>query len=255
MKRTAHFAALSALILAAFAAQAIQEEGLVLYFPFDEGAGDTAKDLSDSELVGALNGAAWSEDGQNGWCVEFDAAGDHILIDPTPILDLTDALTITVWIHPTQDQGDSSIMGRRNAGNQGGHAMQWSSQFTGSPQIETWWHKGGWNGTRNKQSISPPLNEWHYIAAVYDGTEARQYINNELDATVPVAAPLDSIEVPYRIGQGQTNLTSMIGRMDEVAIYNRALSLDDLKENMANSGLSVSPKGKAAEIWARLKRR
>ena len=50
-------------------------------------------------------------------------------------------------------------------------------------------------------------------------------------------------------------MTSMMGRMDEIAIYNRALSLDDLQENMANSGLSVTPKGKAAETWARLKRR
>ncbi|MDE0022447.1 MAG: LamG domain-containing protein [Candidatus Poribacteria bacterium] len=246
---------ITALVMTAWTALAIQEDGLVLYFPFDEGAGDMAGDLSGSELVGVLNGVNWSDEGLKDGCVEFDEAGDHILIDPTPILDLTEELTITVWIHPTQDQDDSSIMGRRNAGNQGGHAMQWSSQFTGSPQIETWWHKGGWNGTRNKQSISPPLNEWHYIAAVYDGTEARQYINNELDATVPVAAPLDSIDIPYRIGQGQTNLKSMMGRMDEVAIYNRALSLDDLQENMTNSGLSVSPKGKAAEIWGRLKRR
>ena len=246
---------ITALVMTAWTALAIQEDGLVLYFPFDEGAGDTAGDLSGSELVGVLNGVKWSEDGLKDGCVEFDEEGDHILIDPTPILDLTEELTITVWIHPTQDQDDSSIMGRRNADNRGGHAMQWSSRFTGSPQIETWWHKGGWNGTRNKQSISPPLNEWHYIAAVYDGTEARQYINNELDATVPVAAPLDSIDIPYRIGQGQTNLKSMMGRMDEVAIYNRALSLGDLQENMANSGLSVTPNGKAAEIWGRLKRR
>ncbi len=246
---------LAALVMTAWTAQAIQEDGLVLYFPFDEGAGDTANDLSESELVGTLNGVGWSKDGQNGGCVIFDAPGDHILIDPTPILDLTEELTITVWIYPTQDQGDSSIMGRRNAGNQGGHAMQWSSQFTGRPQIETWWHKGGWNGTRDRQDISPPLNKWHYIAAVYDGAKARQYINNGVDAEVAVAAPLDSIEVPYRIGQGQTGLTSMMGRMDEIAIYNRALTLGDLEENMANSGLSVSPKGKAASTWARLKRR
>lgn len=245
---------LTALAMTTFAAQAIQEDGLVLYFPFEKDAGGTAEDMSESGLIGAMNGVDWSEDGVKDGCVVFDEAGDHILIDPTPILDLTDELTITVWIYPTQDQDDSSIMGRRNAGNQGGHAMQWSSQFTGRPQIETWWHKGGWNGTRDRQDISPPLNKWHYIAAVYDGAEARQYINNGLDAEVQVAAPLDSIEIPYRIGQAQTNLTSMMGRMDEIAIYNRALSLDDLEDNM-KSALSVSPKGKAAATWARLKRR
>ena len=250
MKRAA---ILAAIICAAATANAIQEEGLVLYFPFEEGEGETTADMSDSGLIGNLNGVLWSENGHAGKCVEFTAAAAHIEIDPTPILDLTEALTITVWIHPIEDQGDSSIMGRRNNGNQGGHAMQWSSQFTGAPQIETWWHKGGWNGTRNNQTISPEIGEWHYIAAVYDGNEARQYINNELDASVAVAAPLDSIEIPYRIGQGQTGLTSMIGFMDEIAIYNRALTLDDLEENMAQSGLAVSPKNKAAETWGRLK--
>ncbi len=55
---------ITALVMTAWTALAIQEDGLVLYFPFDEGAGDMAGDLSGSELVGVLNGVNWSEEGQ-----------------------------------------------------------------------------------------------------------------------------------------------------------------------------------------------
>ncbi|MDA1191405.1 MAG: LamG domain-containing protein [Candidatus Poribacteria bacterium] len=252
MKTAISMFALAAITVSTWA---ISEKGLVLYLPFEEGQGDTTQDLSPSGLTAMIGGAAWSNDGKLGPCALFETAGAFVEAPAAPELDLTEALTIALWINPVQSQPDSGILGRRNAGNTGGYAMQWSAQFTGSPQIETWLYTAAWNGTRQKQSISPNLDEWHYIASVFDGSMLRQYINMELDTEMPVAAPLNSVPETLRIGGGSTGISPMMGRMDELTIYNRALTAAELEFNMNNSGLDVSAKGRLATTWSAIKRR
>jgi len=124
---------------------AIDDPSLVLYCPFEEGAGDTTQDQA-SGLVGAFNGAEWTKEGKIGNAVEFDAAGDSIEFPEDPVLDITDEITMEAWVLPNQVQADSGIMGRRTAANAGGYCMQWTNAM-----IETWIHIGGWQGTRDRQ--------------------------------------------------------------------------------------------------------
>lgn len=231
------------------------DKDLMMYLPFDEDVGDTSMDVSGNNLEAVLQGATWSKDGKFGSCIHIDAATKFAEVAAVPELDITDALTMQAWFLPEESQGDSSLMGRRTAGNVGNYCLQWSAQFTGAPQIETWININGWQGSRNKQTIKPALNEWHHVATTYDGDMIRQYIDGELDiAYTPPAGEINSVDVVFRIGQGQTNLGSMIGSVDEVAIYSRALSEDEINADM-NKGVffDVSPGGKLATTWADLK--
>ncbi|MCG9127798.1 LamG domain-containing protein [Candidatus Poribacteria bacterium] len=146
-------------------------------------------------------------------------------------------------------------MGRRTAGNKGGYCHQWSAQFTGAPQIETWIDIGGWQGTRNKQTIKPTLKEWHHVATTYDGDMIRQYIDGKLDVEFkPPVGKITSVDTVFRIGNGQTGLAGMVGMVDEVAVYSRALSEDEINSDMNNGVFfDVSPGGKLATIWADMK--
>lgn len=232
------------------------DKDLMLYLPFDEGQGEKSMDASGNELEAMLHGATWSKDGKIGGCIHLPDSGKYVEIASVPELDITDEITIAAWFLPEQDQGDSNLMGRRTPANVGGYVLQWSSQFTGAPQIETWIHIGGFQGTRKKQTIKPKLGEWHHVASTYDGNIIKQYIDGKLD--VEFDAPngkITSVDIVFRIGKSQTGLAGTVGYVDEVAIYKRALSEDEINSDMNNGVFfDVTPKGKLATTWANLKK-
>ena len=132
--------------------------------------------------------------------------------------------------------------------------MQWSG-FGNAAKIETWIGLPGWKGTRDIQKIAPRLKEWHHVVAIYDGKMIKQYIDGKLDASVAGGGEIASQDVEFRVGQAQTGLPSMTGKIDEVAVYDRALDLDEIKSDMKNGVyFAVDSKGKLATTWAHLKK-
>ncbi len=231
------------------------DKALMMYLSFDEGTGDKAKDASGNNLEATLNGATWSKDGKIGGCIHLANTEQFVEVDAVPELDITDELTIQAWFFPEQNQGDSNLMGRRTPANKGGYCLQWSSVHTGSPQIETWIDTAGFKGTRREQTIKPALNEWHHVASTFDGEMIRQYIDGKLDVAYKLAGKINSVDVVFRIGKSQTGLSGTVCLVDEVAIYNRALSEDEINQDMNNGVLfAVDPGGKLATTWANLKK-
>ena len=83
----------------------------------------------------------------------------------------------------------------------------------------------------------------------------RQYIDGKLDVEFETPkGKINSIEVVFRIGKAQTGLKGMIGLVDEVAIYDRALTVEEINQDMENGVyFAVSPKDKLATTWGKLK--
>ena len=237
-------------------AQALNDDpALKLYFTFDDGAGDKVEDQSQSGLKGLLMGKAkLVKDGKFGGAVEMSDANCKIVVDATKELDITKEVTMAAWIFPLENQNDSNVIGLRTAGNAGGYCMQWSG-FGNAAKIETWIGLPGWKGTRDEQKIEPKLKEWHHVVATYDGKDIKQYIDGKLDTSVAGGGEIASQDVAFHVGQAQTGLPSMFGKIDEVAVYDRALDLDEIKSDMENGVyFAVDPKGKLATTWAHLKK-
>ena len=237
-------------------AQALNDDpALKLYFTFDEGEGNKVEDQSRSGLKGLLmDGAKFVKDGKFGGAVEFGDAGCKIVVEVAKELDITEEVTMAAWIFPLVSQHDSNVMGLRTAGNAGGYCMQWSG-FGNAAKIETWIGLPGWKGTRDIQKIAPKLKEWHHVVAIYDGKMIKQYIDGKLDASVAGGGKIASQDVEFRVGQAQTGLPSMTGKIDEVAVYDRALDLDEIKSDMENGVyFAVDSKDKLATTWAHLKK-
>ncbi len=211
------------------------DDSLVLYLPFEEGQGNMTTDQSGNELAGQLERVVWSEEGKFGNCIRLGAYS-YIEIPSVSELDITDQITMEAWIYPEVSQPDSNILGRRDPTNVGGYCVQWSSKFTGMPMVSTHLYIGNtWSNseTRGYQSISPELNQWHHVASVYDGESLRQYVDGILDAELSVSGNIGSVEAVFRVGYAQIGLPGIVGLVDEVAIYNRALSVDEIRADMS----------------------
>ena len=110
---------------------------------------------------------------------------------------------------------------------------------------------------KNKDIVQSdiPLNKWLHMVGVYDGKSAKYYENGKLMHEYAISGTLKGGD--FRVGIGDrsdgVNADAIIGIVDEVRIYNRALSETEVKQNYASNGLAVTPKKQLALTWGTIK--
>ncbi|MBP90162.1 MAG: hypothetical protein CMJ64_26215 [Planctomycetaceae bacterium] len=86
----------------------------------------------------------------------------------------------------------------------------------------------GWRIARATKKIG--LGEWHHVAATFDGQTNRLFLDGELLDSELVPGPISPSSIPLRIGQSAYDkIRGTRGCIDEVGIFNRALSLDEVR--------------------------
>ena len=80
-----------------------QEEGLILYLPFDEGSGDTAADLSDTGLDGTVHGKARWVEGIKGEAIDFDGETAYVDLPASDVLhEAGEQVSFSLWFNATE---------------------------------------------------------------------------------------------------------------------------------------------------------
>jgi len=101
------------------------------------------------------------------------------------------------------------------------------------------------------------VGEWQHLAATYDLKVSKVYINGELDNEANFTDKPNVTDVPVIIGRTPSGTYKLTGSVDEVAIFNVALSADDIKTIMVgglrNTVTAVFPKAKLVETWGNIK--
>jgi hypothetical protein len=201
-------------------------EGLVAYYPLD---GD-ANDLSGNGLNGTPMGDPTWIDGFVGGAVELDGEGDYIEVASDPLLDIVGPISLALWIRP--DAADPEGLGTETA-------PMAKALGTASPSW-SWQVRYGWNSPQPYMAFTfnttprawayvgrkLQQGEWHHIACTHDGATLTAY----LDGLAADSTPMGAITVsptPVLIGSDGWG-SDWIGALDEVAIYNRALSPDEV---------------------------
>ena len=247
------------LFLIGFTAQPVfsqnVNDGIVAYWAFNETAGETAADSSGNGHDGILEGdPQWVKDGYFGGALEFDQAGDEVNVPFHADLNQQE-FTICAWANVDPESGNHrAVISSR-------HEPPLSGYIIYAEPGNTWQF---WTGTG-----APPwsvvrgpginLGEWEHLAGVCSDGKQTLYVNGELagetDAVVNVNA-----EQEFLIGAGAneraTHQYLFNGKIDEVILYNRALSADEIAAVMERESLTaVQPVGKLAITWGQLKNR
>ncbi|MFQ6041371.1 MAG: LamG domain-containing protein [Candidatus Poribacteria bacterium] len=213
---------------------------LVVYLPLDEGKGKDVADASgnghDGTIVGNFN---WV-DGQYGKALELTAAAE-VQVPDDKALDGMKALTIEVWVRQDTHQATGVVQKGANWPNISYLLQPWSDQ-----QI--------YFGVQNTSSRAItkagdyPLKEWYHLAGTYDGSTLKIYINGKEKASAPAPVKVvpDTPE-PLQVGN------RLLGAIDEFVLYTRALSADEIQNDMNGKLLPVMKKEKLAACWGRIK--
>jgi hypothetical protein len=212
--------------------------GLVLYLTFDEGSGNIAYDYSGNKNNGTLyNGVAWV-DGKFGKALSFDGVDDYVGGFTESKFDL-DYITISVWV---KVNGEFSIISKRCYA--GGSTRAYDLYYSNG-RINFCFSTDGTNPYTLSYPIS--LETWYHIVATYDGINGKLYINGNLVSSSSVSGTLYKNNYDFVIGYlSATSPPSGFfnGTIDEVQIYNRALSEEEIKflyqeglKKLQNSGM------------------
>jgi hydrogenase maturation factor HypE len=81
-------------------------------------------------------------------------------------------------------------------------------------------------------STALPLNTWSHLAGTYDGATLRLYVNGVLAASQPYTGSIITSSGALRLGGNAVWGEYFTGRIDEVRIYNRALSQSEIQVDM-----------------------
>ncbi|HKV37136.1 MAG TPA: LamG domain-containing protein, partial [Pyrinomonadaceae bacterium] len=94
----------------------------------------------------------------------------------------------------------------------------------------------GWNWIFTGPAVAP-LNQWTHVAVVYESGIVKTYINGVLTHThngTGAIGDIDTTRNEFRIGGRQVVSQHFQGRIDEVRVYNRAISASEITQLMNN---------------------
>lgn len=203
------------------------EPGLVAYYPLN---GDT-RDASGNNNHGWNHEATPIEDraGTPNGAMHFNGQGNCIEVPNFESLNIggNTSLTIAAWIRPNANE---PLYTRALV-------WKWGPKLQEDDQYVLGLGNGGaffgLSDLPSRITTGPlPLNTWTSLAGVYDAKEKmlRMYVNGELESTKRIVSEIRKTTVPMYIGRGETDNQFFSGDLDEVRIYNRALSAGEIQQ-------------------------
>jgi hypothetical protein len=216
--------------------QASKTEGIIItpdYFAaysMDEGSGSTVGDSSTNGYDGTNNGASWSTTGKFTGALDFNPQ-DRVELGNLNIPG--GALTIMMWFK-ADDFGitDARLISKSNGTADQSH--YWMLSTISGPKLR-FRLKTSSGGTTTLVANSGTLSAgvWTHAAVVYDGSNMIIYKDGvEVGRTAKTGSLSTNSSIPAWIGNNPTANKGFDGMIDEVKIFNTALSVSEIQTEM-----------------------
>ena len=205
--------------------------GLVLALGFNEGGGSVTSDASGMGHNGLIREAQFVA-GRFGNALRFDGINDWVTVADSAALDLSSAMTIEAWVNPSVVGGWQTLLLKEGLGNMAYEL--YSNNDVSRPAA----YFTGANGTLRAATGTAKLaaNAWTHLAVSYDGANMRVYVNGVLVRTVARSGAIIATNGSLHIGGNAVwGGEFFSGLIDEVRIYNRALSGEEIQTDMTTA--------------------
>lgn len=201
--------------------------GLVSWWPGDGDPTDMAGPNSGTFTAGTY------ASGEIGQAFSFDGVNDSVSVpDSASLQALSTAFSVEAWVNPAalpavDPYYDTAIVREESLS---GFAL-----VTKANRFGLWIGTGGGLGVLATGLPAVPGN-WYHVAGTYDGSNARLYVNGELQGIQPAA--MLTMNKALNIGSCRGTGRFFNGLLDEVRVYSRALTSDEIR-GISRSGLGV----------------
>lgn len=208
-------------------AQAVSEAGLVGYWKFDEGTGTRAADSSGNIKTGRLfNTPGWITAGKFGRALNITSGSQYV--DPSMTFSGGSEVTYSAWVKGTV--GGWCIVGN--------HATADGTGFLGNQSgtnFATFRYRntGGGEEIINGVTTNIKDGQWHFLAGTASASGGSLYVDGRLENSSGNGASFTGGSIWVGISSGSN---SFVGAIDDVRVYNRALSVAEIKSLYQSGG-------------------
>lgn len=220
-------------------------QSLVGWWTFDGGtiSGTSMVDRSGSGNTATLVSTPAFGLGKIGQAFDLDGTSRYATV-PSGLNSLItgNEISISAWVYPKSTMScDTAIMTQQyTSGNYLRFALiggqndfgGGSCGSGGNQSIGAGFYDSGWYGVTSSATL--PLNKWTHVVGTFDGSNFRIYLNGVLDNTSAHSGSLPNNGSAWNIGKRwDTNGTGDLwfnGKIDDVRVYNRALTVADAKQ-------------------------
>jgi hypothetical protein len=189
----------------------------------EEGSGTQILDGTGNGNNGTLTGSPTWVPGHTGLALNLNGSSQYAIVTDNASLDITNNITLSAWIKPSK-VGTQGVI-KKTLGSAAGNGYELSLATTGYVFTR-------FGGAANRlDSVTPyPTdgNTWMHIAATYDGTNIRMYINGIENSSRPYSLPIVANTTNLGIGVDPTPQNYYQGVLDDLRIYNRPLSAAEI---------------------------
>lgn len=194
---------------------------------------------------GTLVNSAGFGPGEVGQAFAFGGGNQVVVVSNAPSLNPTSQVSLEAWVRLSgYPASDGIVVVAKEDPNDWGTTQYYlglrfiAGQWVFQPYV------GIQGNLHNVNGATPVLlNTWYHAALTYDGVSLQLYVDGNLDGSAPVSGPLTTGTVPLTIGGFLVGPWNVNGLVDEVSLYDRALSAAEIQSiyHAGSAGKCVAP--------------
>lgn len=239
-------------------AATVQDDGLILYFSFDNEKGGTVADETGGGNDGTLDKAEITDDEivYGSGALRCEDAGAGMTVDSFKELEDYQDNSFLFWLQFTDKNSGSwnQIIAKKAPGSDRSPGIWTCNRVT--LHIHYRFNPGN-QGTHctgpGGEGDEFDTGKWYHIAGVKDGAQLRFYIDGE--EIEEQGVPKDHAQGAEQLYVGKTGYGAALFYLDDLYVYDRALSTDEVIDVMDGNLLPVEPKDKLTTTWGSVKAR
>ena len=212
--------------------------GLVAAYGFDEGSGTTVTDASGNGHTGTITNATWAATGKYGKALQFNGTNALVSIPDAASLHLSTGMTLEAWVNPsTVNSAWRDVIYKGNDN----YYLEATSDHSSHPDAGM---IAGGSYADAFGTAALTASTWSYLTETYDGSTLRLYVNGTQVASTAHTGTIATSTNPLQIGGDSLYGQDFAGLIDEVRVYNVALTAAQIQTDQAtpvNNGPDTTP--------------
>jgi hypothetical protein len=208
--------------------------GLVAAYSFNNGSGLTVTDSSIYGNNGTVFGATWTG-GHTLGALSY-TPNNYVEVPNSPSLDIAGkGLTIEMWANITAGTNTDYVLVSKPwaTGTQAFPYYQYAIEYdaNGADTLDFYFGDAGGQSI-GPISMLPITGGWTHVAYTYDGISVKGYLDGVLKINAAASTAIQARGIPLHIGVDSLYQQGFTGKLDDLRIYNRALSAAEIQTDM-----------------------